>query len=725
MKKLLAALTGLAALAPMAAAEVQFDILQSDMIANVACFDAEDCLPVSGFAHVTNLTSMNTVTVPIAVPTMPDGLPLAYQFVMQGDDLIEVGGNQIDYVEVSWQGPGFRYTYSEEYGAFEYFYFAGPANPPAVPNTVEPADGCYEPPVSYNWTWEEYPEGLVEVLSDFIVPDGETLMIDAGITLYAGPGVTIHVEGDIMADGTWDAPITFDGDEWAGFHFGPAADGTINHATFSNIADSTDGGALSLDGGADIWLNRCLIAHNSTTGMGGAAYLASGAILRLRSCTLSHNTASSGGNIYVADGGTVTGMYNLVTFGTPETMVTETGVVYSNMSTSCLYPLDNPGGGTGWYCDPGFADAANWDFTPSFWSLEDPTMKNCVIDASIIDTDVDPDGTPMDMGAVPFNQFDILLPAEITSVTDRMDDQGSHVMLHFNASPNDGSWINPITFYSVWVMYPGTDEVVATGQTVGALGQDSYTIVVPTLLDSTAANGGNMEDFYHAFYVSAHNSTNPLLVAISEPGMGYSIDNIAPGAVTGFGNDGAWVEDLDDNSFTLEVEWDASNANDFETFALFYTDPDNSGVLVPLGELTDTQFSHNVPFLNNLGDVFTYTIVARDYAGNESVVSTFNAPAIPTTGVDDVLPLSFALGQNYPNPFNPSTTVRYDLAKTTDVSLRVYNMQGQMVRELVSGQQSAGRYELVFNADNLASGVYVYHLQAGDFNQTRKMVLMK
>jgi hypothetical protein len=117
--------------------------------------------------------------------------------------------------------------------------------------------------------------------------------------------------------------------------------------------------------------------------------------------------------------------------------------------------------------------------------------------------------------------------------------------------------------------------------------------------------------------------------------------------------------------------------------------------------------------------------VARDYAGNESVVSSFTAPAINNVGVEGGLPLTFALDQNYPNPFNPTTTVRYDLAKTTDVSLRVYNMQGQMVRELVSGLQNAGRYELQFNADNLASGVYVYHLQAGDFSQTRKMVLMK
>lgn len=89
------------------------------------------------------------------------------------------------------------------------------------------------------------------------------------------------------------------------------------------------------------------------------------------------------------------------------------------------------------------------------------------------------------------------------------------------------------------------------------------------------------------------------------------------------------------------------------------------------------------------------------------------------------VPAKFALSQNYPNPFNPSTAIRYDLARTSEVSLKIYDMLGREVSTLVRASQEAGRYSVSFNASTLASGLYFYRIQAGAFTETKRMMLVK
>jgi len=94
------------------------------------------------------------------------------------------------------------------------------------------------------------------------------------------------------------------------------------------------------------------------------------------------------------------------------------------------------------------------------------------------------------------------------------------------------------------------------------------------------------------------------------------------------------------------------------------------------------------------------------------------------------LPQQFGLFENYPNPFNPSTTIRYDLAGAVDVSLVVYDVLGQKVRQMVDMRQPGGTYSVVWDGRNgqgqqVANGVYFYELKAGAFHSTRKMMLTK
>jgi len=93
--------------------------------------------------------------------------------------------------------------------------------------------------------------------------------------------------------------------------------------------------------------------------------------------------------------------------------------------------------------------------------------------------------------------------------------------------------------------------------------------------------------------------------------------------------------------------------------------------------------------------------------------------------LDLAIPSSFTLSQNYPNPFNPTTDLSFQLATPTHVSLKVYDVLGKEISNVVDEYRQAGVYHVLFDASRFASGIYFYTLQAGSFIQTRKMMLMK
>jgi hypothetical protein len=89
------------------------------------------------------------------------------------------------------------------------------------------------------------------------------------------------------------------------------------------------------------------------------------------------------------------------------------------------------------------------------------------------------------------------------------------------------------------------------------------------------------------------------------------------------------------------------------------------------------------------------------------------------------LPNTFSLSQNFPNPFNPGTTINYSLSSEGHVSIKVYNILGEEISTIVNEKKGAGNYNIYFNGIGLPSGIYFYRIQAGDFSETRKMILLK
>jgi len=98
--------------------------------------------------------------------------------------------------------------------------------------------------------------------------------------------------------------------------------------------------------------------------------------------------------------------------------------------------------------------------------------------------------------------------------------------------------------------------------------------------------------------------------------------------------------------------------------------------------------------------------------------------------IDETLPITYNLYNAYPNPFNPITTLRYDLPDDAMVNVTIYDMMGRIVKNLVSSQQNAGYKSIQWDATNnigqpVSAGLYLYTIQAGEFRQTKKMVLLK
>ncbi len=154
---------------------------------------------------------------------------------------------------------------------------------------------------------------------------------------------------------------------------------------------------------------------------------------------------------------------------------------------------------------------------------------------------------------------------------------------------------------------------------------------------------------------------------------------------------------------------------------------DSSGALAP-GESSQVAFRVRDPSYLGASPCSTAQIKVYSNDPVDSVVSV-DIKRWLVTAVDhsfrEGLPQRTSLMQNYPNPFNPSTTIRYGLPSRSHVTLTVFNTLGQQVATLVEGEKEAGFHEAVFDASGLASGVYLYRLQAGSVMRARTLMLLR
>ncbi len=171
---------------------------------------------------------------------------------------------------------------------------------------------------------------------------------------------------------------------------------------------------------------------------------------------------------------------------------------------------------------------------------------------------------------------------------------------------------------------------------------------------------------------------------------------------------------LKDTTIHSAVTWRSSYYNPFEI------EPHDSAKLIFTYPLW-------IPKSINTTEIWNDTIIILNNSVNTSSL------VIPTLidfplGIDsdaNSLPLSFSLSQNYPNPFNPSTVISYRLPAISNVTLKIYDVLGNEITTLVNEEKQPGTYEVEFNGTELPSGIYFYQLKAGNYIETKKMVLIK
>ena len=180
----------------------------------------------------------------------------------------------------------------------------------------------------------------------------------------------------------------------------------------------------------------------------------------------------------------------------------------------------------------------------------------------------------------------------------------------------------------------------------------------------------------------------------------FLVGDIAHLSVEGFFNDGI-VRDL---SYHPDVKFESAN-NNIATFI-------GPGIIKGISEDTTIAF---ISFRGDTGEANVYILSPQIFVRIDDNHPEEESPKIH----------SFVLYQNYPNPFNPTTTIAFTLSHTEFVNLRIYNILGEEVATLVSEKLTAGSYTYDWDASELASGVYLYRIQAGDYVEVKKMVLMK
>ncbi len=143
--------------------------------------------------------------------------------------------------------------------------------------------------------------------------------------------------------------------------------------------------------------------------------------------------------------------------------------------------------------------------------------------------------------------------------------------------------------------------------------------------------------------------------------------------------------------------------------------------LIPAGDSLEVIVTF-IPLDSNL--VVDTLLIEND---NHPVLIYLSGQGHIVTGIKDMteLPKKFALYPAYPNPFNPNTTIQFDLPKQSLVTLKVYNILGEDVATLFEKQMNAGRHKYVWNANNLASGIYFYRLYTDEFIKVRKIILLR
>jgi hypothetical protein len=336
----------------------------------------------------------------------------------------------------------------------------------------------------------------------------------------------------------------------------------------------------------------------------------------------------------------------------------------------------------------------------------------------------------------------------IVQIKDIPADNGSAVQVIWNQFPAEQFSFGRLSSYGIWrrdPILPATTTALKSAKSftellsIGSIGDKytmagsvwtyvaavpasnlpTYSYIAPTLFDSTKIAGLK----YTAFYIAGY-TTDGSAFYQSPIDSGYSVNNLSPTAVLGVTGSSIGKG--------LSLSWKQSTNpqdNDVAQYAIF-RGLATGFIPNPLAPYATVKVAAYVDSVVTAGTTYYYRIAAVDKAGNLGAYS--NEFSLKVTTVDrlDGVPTVYALEQNYPNPFNPSTEIRFALPVQSHVTLTIYSVSGSLVRTLVNTDMGAGYYGMTWNGMNdngqaVSTGMYFFHVQAGPFAASKKMVLVK
>ena len=333
---------------------------------------------------------------------------------------------------------------------------------------------------------------------------------------------------------------------------------------------------------------------------------------------------------------------------------------------------------------------------------------------------------------------------DVLYVSDVPDDQGLQVRVVWKASyydPPTGN-NNPTGFYAIWRQVDDSlDQPI-----IKMNGLNNYDFDNSEFMNNSIFEYDNIlwdyvaqvpavsdRPFVDYSYVAPtlYDNVQTAFMICAVPKPGYQIPTLWGATKSGTSIDNMMPEFLSfgilpgQSEVTLNWNVDRIIHHDLMGFKLYRHL--NTGFVPSESNLMMTLSNQHTSFTDNTiqpGKNYFYMIEAIDDAGN-SAWSTELSTSITGIETQTSLPKEYALDQNYPNPFNPSTRINYQIPVNANISLKIYDVLGNEVAELVNEFKTAGYYEVKFNAGKLTSGVYFYRIESDNFTQTRKMLLMK
>ena len=269
-------------------------------------------------------------------------------------------------------------------------------------------------------------------------------------------------------------------------------------------------------------------------------------------------------------------------------------------------------------------------------------------------------------------------------------------------------WNNRAQIYSEYGIKVGSEFRAMWCQSVSSLSNSE--IVLAGKVDYKEGDGYDIRGKYYLSEPIEHNLTE---FEILTPEYDATIDSPSPQFT--------WNQATEAH---INFPWEL-------TYNLYLDTDDLLTTPIIISDIQDT--TYQIDSLTQ-GRTYFWKVLARNIAGDSLWSSNVNGFYIDDDATDvekpdeDLLPTEFIVEQNYPNPFNPSTKIKYSIPvgqTNYHVVIKVYDVLGRMIKELVNTNQQPGNYEVEFNASGLTSGIYFYTIQAGKFNVTKKMILMR